>query len=203
MFGVRMSLPPIRGAVGPAEVVRQEEDDVRPRRRGPAGRAHRRQEQGRGEQASRRSHGPIPIGARDSGDSSPDPPPTLAAHDTSAATGLQWTVGSIRTPHHRMAIVRFRTPFRLPSVLEAVPIGVYDDSQLLLSGFETSRMLQELAISMASSYCMVFENLAENGLPGDADTAESHEDSQSCVDFIAKTRQYGRRQIDTVIRCFS
>ena len=43
----------------------------------------------------------------------------------------------------------------------------------------------------------------ENGLPGDADTAKSHEDSQSCADFVAKTRQYGRRQIDTVIRCFS
>jgi hypothetical protein len=44
----------------------------------------------------------------------------------------------------------------------------------------------------------------ENELPGDADTAESHEDSQSCAEFVAKTRQYGGRQFDnTVIFCLS
>ncbi len=47
------------------------------------------------------------------------------------------------------------------------------------------------------------EETVEDGLPGDADTPESHEDSQSRADFVAKTTQYGRRQIDTVIRCFS
>ncbi len=50
---------------------------------------------------------------------------------------------------------------------------------------------------------MQMKGTVENGLPGDADTAENHEDSQSCADSVAKTREYGRRQINTVISCFS
>jgi hypothetical protein len=100
-------------------------------------------------------------------------------------------------------------PFR--SMMGGEPAECCKRALLLLRSTEKGVNLFGLADNFESSRANEREaewkckrkETVENGLPCDADTAESHEDSQFCAEFVAKTGQYGRRQIDTVIRCLS